>query len=98
MGITFDCSKVEQGLAAQIAERAIELLVEEKHPVKRGVLADLEMDIIACHLNGCPLDLVRLRDADKGTFGHDVFGIRKYLDRNTGKLTNCFLPRCALDQ
>lgn len=51
------------------------------------------MDIRACHANGTPLRLEELLRADDGNFGHDVFGIRRYIDRTTGQLTDCFLPR-----
>lgn len=54
------------------------------------------MDVTACHANGCPLDLEKLLHADAFNFSHDVFGIARYINRNTGKLENCFVPRCAL--
>jgi len=53
------------------------------------------MDIDACHSNGCPLRLKELLEADDFNFAHDVFGIRRHIDRRTGKLTQCFLPRYA---
>lgn len=56
----------------------------------------LAMDLSAAHLNGCPLDLARLLSAAPGDFGHDVNGINRFIDRLTGELTECFLPRCAL--
>ena len=59
---------------------------------------DMEMDISACHANGNPLDLQRLLDADDFNFLHDVGGIRGHLNRKTGKLTDCFRPRCSKPQ
>lgn len=56
---------------------------------------DADMDVTACHLNGCPLKLAQLLVADDANFAHDVFGIRRHLNRETGKLENCFLPRYA---
>ncbi len=53
------------------------------------------MDLVACHANGCPLDFERLSDADDFNIAHDVFGIRRHLDRETGQLTDHFLPRYA---
>lgn len=53
------------------------------------------MDITACHANGNPLDLAALLAADDGTFGHDVFGIRRHINRNTGALEDCFSPRTS---
>jgi len=51
------------------------------------------MDIDACHSNGNPLRLQELLEADDLNFFHDVFGIRKHIDRTTGKLGDCFVPR-----
>lgn len=56
---------------------------------------DAEMDISACHANGCPLRLSELLDADDFNFAHDFFGIRRHMDRTTGNLTDCFVPRFA---
>jgi|TARA_Y100000296_G_scaffold27396_1_gene32035 hypothetical protein len=41
-------------------------------------------------------ELKNLLSFDNGSFGHDVFGIDKYMCRDTYKLTDCFLPRCSL--
>jgi len=56
----------------------------------------LNMDITATHLNGCSLKLVELLKTDDGNFAHDVFGIRRHIDRETGQLKHCFLPRYAV--
>ncbi|MBL0922423.1 MAG: hypothetical protein IBJ10_09895 [Phycisphaerales bacterium] len=53
------------------------------------------MDLTACHCNGTPLDLDALLAADDFDFAHDLFGIRENINRKTGELDNCFLPRCA---
>lgn len=52
-----------------------------------------EMDLIACHLNGCPLKLQEFLDADDFNFAHDFFGIRHHMNRQTGTLERFFLPR-----
>lgn len=57
---------------------------------------NLAMDITAAHLNGCKLDLVELLNAKDSDFWHDVLGIRQHLNRLTGKLKNCFDPRCSV--
>ena len=41
-------------------------------------------------------ELENLLSFDNGSFGHDVFGIDKYMSRDTYKLTDCFLPRCSM--
>ena len=56
----------------------------------------LEMDISACHSNGCPLDFEKLLGFDKFNFMHDIVGISSNINRTTGKLKNCFLPRCSI--
>lgn len=56
---------------------------------------DAAMDITACHCNGMPLDLEALLHADEFDFAHDVLGIRRHIDRETGKLGGCFVPRYA---
>jgi hypothetical protein len=53
------------------------------------------MDLTACHANGCPLDLEKLLNAPDADFGHDVLGIARHIDRETGVLGDCFLPRCT---
>ena len=55
----------------------------------------LEMDIEAVHCNDIPIDLPRLLAIESPHFGHDVFGIQRFIDRETGKLTQCFVPRTA---
>jgi len=54
-----------------------------------------QMDLEACHSNGCSLDFGKLAGFNDANFGHDLGGIRRYLDRETGALTDCFVPRCA---
>jgi hypothetical protein len=64
--------------------------------LNKNELRDWTMDIIACHANAFPLDLDRMLAADDCNFGHDVFGIPCHLDRTTGLLMNCFVPRFAI--
>ena len=56
---------------------------------------DLAMDIEATHCNGCPLDLDKLLAFKDFDFFHDIYGIINCLDRDTGELKECFLPRCS---
>lgn len=51
------------------------------------------MDITAVHANGNPLKLAELLATDDFNFTHDVFGITRHIDRETGKLGGCFVPR-----
>lgn len=54
----------------------------------------LSMDL-ECAYNDVGMDLNKLLASDTGDFLHDVSGIQNFIDRETGKLTNCFLPRCS---
>lgn len=86
--INWDTSAKDVNLIAEIASRA----------VKRDKALDkveLMMDITATHNNGTPLDLKQLLNFDKFNFAHDIYGIIGHINRNTGKLERCFLPRCA---
>ena len=58
----------------------------------------LMMDIEAAHNGDCPLDLERWLASDDVNFTHDVGGIIKHMDRETGKLGGCFSPRYAKRQ
>lgn len=54
----------------------------------------LMMDLTACHANGNPLRLDDLLATDdEFSFVHDVGGIRRHLNRDTGKLEDFFSPR-----
>lgn len=55
----------------------------------------LHMDLCAVIANGEALDLDKLLAFDNPDFAHDIFGIERHLNRKTGKLEDCFLPRCS---
>lgn len=90
--ISFECSKSGQRLIVQLAKRAVKLA--DRHGVDYDFIS-LDMDLLACHANGNPLDLDKLMAADDFNFAHDVFGIRRHIDRTTGELKDCFVPRCS---
>lgn len=56
---------------------------------------NLSMDLDAVHSNGCPLDFQGLLRSKESDFMHDIHGIGKNIDRHTGRLSDCFVPRCA---
>ena len=90
----FVCStRFEQELVHKIANRAVAMAADLD--VRYDKLTAC-MDIAGCHLNGCELDLNKLLAAPDGDFGHDVFGIRRHIDRNTAALGGCFVPRCDM--
>jgi hypothetical protein len=53
------------------------------------------MDLSLCHRLACKLDLAGLLNADNSNFVHDIMGIRRHLNRQTGQLMQCFEPRYA---
>jgi len=69
--------------------------VVKEHPQAMLDYMTSIMDLQACHTHGCALDLDRMKEAKTGDLLHDVCGINNHLDRETGELTNCFLPRFA---
>lgn len=90
--LNMNVSKEDRAIIYKIAVRGVNLAKEAGYT--RDLLT-MEMDIIACHLNGNPLDLEGLLDAENGDFGHDVFGIQRHIDRRTGELQDCFVPRMS---
>jgi hypothetical protein len=96
--IRFDVSSDERALIQAIAQRALLNAVKAGLPIVAAHLpahVEIEMDVTAVHRNGCALRLRDLLDADDFNFNHDVYGIRRYLDRDSGQLTCCFTPRFA---
>jgi hypothetical protein len=82
-------SRGEVMLMKGIVER-FERLVAPREVDRLSTMMDLE----ACHCNGCPLDLQALLDAESDAdLVHDVAGITRHLDRDSGTLVNYFRPR-----
>lgn len=90
--IRWNAKKSDVLLVQAIANRAVATAKRLRINYDR---TDSEMDLLAVHLNGCRLDLKKLLQTDDFNFNHDVFGIRRHLDRETGQLKDCFLPRSA---
>ena len=82
-------SKMEVEVIGRIIDRALYSNYAKKSK------AVMEMDLIQCHANGCPMNLNKLLFANCEVFNHDVPGILLNLDRATGKLKNGFMPCCA---
>jgi hypothetical protein len=83
-------SRQDSELISMIAERA--LAMSRNYGVQ---YSNIQTDLLACHLNGNPLNLWGLLNADDYNFAHDIFGIRRHLDRHTGELTGGFRPRVS---
>lgn len=91
--VSFEATPDERDLAHRIAQRAAETI--GAYASSKPDPLDIEMDLIATHANGCPLDFVKLSNADDFNLLHDVSGIGRHLDRSTGELRDHFWPRCA---
>jgi hypothetical protein len=90
--VNLEVSRGELQIITKIMLRAASMLNLELLGSDR---LSLSMDLTACHANECPLDLDGLLLANDLDFTHDVCGIMRHIDRKTGTLTNCFLPRYA---
>ena len=88
--MNFNASKFEIELIVKICERA------EKMGIGGNKRMNLLMDIEATHSNGNQLMLNELLESPDGDFTHDIMGIRNNINRTTGKLENCFSPRCSV--
>jgi len=74
-------------LIRDIAKRAVDLEPDLDY-------STIEMDITAAHTAN-PLKLDELLHTDSMNFAHDVFGINQNINRDSGEMNNCFLPRYA---
>lgn len=92
---SFKTTKEESKLITKIATRAVSIAT--KYGVEYA-MREAYMDITACHANGMPLRLTTLLKTDDFTFAHDVFGIRQHINRTTGEIADCFVPRTASSQ
>ena len=85
-------SKFEFGLIDRIVKRALPLY--EQAGIADNMLT-ISMDLAAAHLF-IPIALDELVAAPEGDFAHDVFGIRRHINRVTLELEDCFWPRYAI--
>lgn len=100
-GVSFRTNELDRILIRSIVARAMRdkelaAVLDCRDEGDAEVRQTLTMDLTACHANGCPINLVRLLDADDVTFGHDITGIQRHIDRRTGKLRRAFGPRMMM--
>jgi hypothetical protein len=88
--LNWNTSKEDHDIIVAIAERYEQALKDFGQKPNR---LKIIMDIEATHNNGCPLDLRGLLVAGMFDLVHDVGGIQSNINRKTGKLENCFVPR-----
>jgi hypothetical protein len=87
-------------LHAELALEAVKRYeIKLKHPAERRfyMRISLILDLLAADgRNGnAPLDWSALLSYPDFDFFHDVAGIHRHMNRDTGELMNCFVPRCA---
>lgn len=75
---------------------ALGLVRGKKRPDHWYLPETMFIDLAVCHRSCVKLDFKRWLEADDFNFIHDVAGIAKHMDRNTGELTDCFMPRFQL--
>ena len=102
---SFDIGMTEYGIIHKIVDRAKQLGIvtqskrgRKTHGVGGYSRITCYMDLIACHANGMALDLSALLESDDFNFAHDVCGIARHINRTTGEIEGCFVPRFALKQ
>jgi len=84
-------TKDECVVISQIAARAVPLF-HKLGDAREHI--DCVMDIEAVH-DSLGLRLMPLLEAPDFDFAHDILGIARYLNRDTGELNGGFLPRYA---
>lgn len=89
--LNWDLPETDALLVHSIVSRARQCMLIMGAPAP-DTLA-LTMDVTACHNHGCQLDLVGLSKAGDGDLVHDVIGISRHIDRSSGQLQSCFVPR-----
>lgn len=98
LSFNMDPTKKDSAIMFKIADRAIKGYNRAIKGYKTAGVSiefdemDIHMYLCAVHLNGCPLRLAALLDADNFNFWHDIGGILAHLDRNTGELKSHFIP------
>lgn len=88
----FKVSDADAELINKIASRVRKnaIVKNKMYPEKVTLL----MDLTAVHVT-TPLRLKDMLEGSEFDLIHDIGGIYRNLDRETGKLMNCFLPRFA---
>jgi hypothetical protein len=93
--INWNASESDIRTINKITDRAVAIAASRGDCLDR---ASLMMDVTACHLNGNPLKLEALSEADDFNFIHDVYGICNHIDRESGHLRDCFSPRFSVPE
>lgn len=88
MAISFKATPEDFRIIEKIAARAAKEI-----KLKGASEMHWMMNVAAAHANGCQIDLEKLLNFDSFNFLHDMLGIERHLNKDTGKLENFFIPR-----
>ena len=94
-----DWNKMNTTKEEMISMSNIVKMANKEYSLRAGEPLDIMarvMDMEACH-NTCPLNLEGLETAELSDLLHDVLGIASHLNRETGELEGCFVPRYAMN-
>lgn len=93
--MTVEFNHDDETLVDKITDRWVALVESHGHP-SPDILATM-MDVKAANgANGnARLDLWKLLEFNDANFAHDMGGINRHINRQTGVIEGCFLPRCA---
>jgi len=90
--VSFHVTRDEAILIGKIIDRAIQQGIRVPNRM------EAHMDISATIAQGCPLKLQEWLNCESDfDFAHDFCGIGRHIDRKTGQLMDCFLPRFSGD-
>ena len=93
--VRFDSTVEELALIRRCVDRYKKLKEGIGQEIVGGWELDVTMTLDAVNSNGTPIDFQKLLTAYDFSFVHDMDGMEKHIDKNTGKLTGFFLPRSA---
>jgi hypothetical protein len=92
--IRLTTSPEDYDLIHAIVERAVSLANRRGMSPSADIL---EIALIACHMNGCPLNLESLLASPDEDLMKDVWGIQRNINIQTGRIVGDFVPQCAAE-
>ena len=87
--LNFDLDPMDRKYVTEIAQRAAKIIPGTD-------VLNCVMDLSVVHNHAFKLDFERMLSADDYNLAHDIAGIAYHLNRTTGKLRDCFVPRFAV--
>jgi hypothetical protein len=95
MKVNFESTDEELALIEKIVERAenVGYVRGRKSRSHWYTKTTMTLDLLAANANGNPMDFERMLATDDLNFLHDVAGIARHMNRETGKFNDFFSPR-----